>query len=73
MANTDHGRKLQSNFTVMLTNGIGFQVAENDNTLQLDLMAPNSVQVLIITLSSDVQYEQVLCRIKWPDHKINCH
>ncbi|KAH3724654.1 hypothetical protein DPMN_050477 [Dreissena polymorpha] len=35
--NTDD-RNEQSNFTVLLSNGIGFQIAEPANTLQIDLM-----------------------------------
>ncbi|XP_053399387.1 sushi domain-containing protein 2-like isoform X2 [Mercenaria mercenaria] len=41
VVNTDT-RKVKSNFTVLLTNGIGFQVAEIANTLQLDLMMPSN-------------------------------
>ncbi|XP_052283682.1 sushi domain-containing protein 2-like isoform X2 [Dreissena polymorpha] len=41
IVNTDERNK-QSNFTVMLTNGIGFQVAEAANTLQMDLLVPRS-------------------------------
>ncbi|XP_052242291.1 LOW QUALITY PROTEIN: sushi domain-containing protein 2-like [Dreissena polymorpha] len=53
IVNTDD-RNEQSNFTVLLSNGIGFQIAEPANTLQIDLMVPrafNNVLGLFGTLS----------------------
>ncbi|XP_052245038.1 sushi domain-containing protein 2-like isoform X2 [Dreissena polymorpha] len=53
IVNTDD-RNEQSNFTVLLSNGIGFQIAETANTLQMDLMVPrafNNVLGLFGTLS----------------------
>ena len=42
VVNTDIKEHIQSNFTVIMTNGIGFQVVElmRSNVLQLDLMIP---------------------------------
>ncbi|XP_052792972.1 sushi domain-containing protein 2-like [Mya arenaria] len=42
VVNSDHTRNLQSNYTVLLTNGIGFQVAEASNTLQLLISVPHT-------------------------------
>ena len=42
VVNTDIKEHIQSNFTVIMTNGIGLQVVElmRSNVLQLDLMMP---------------------------------
>ena len=42
MVNTDIKEHIQSNFTVIMTNGIGLQMVElmKSNVLQLDLMMP---------------------------------
>ena len=42
MVNTDIKEHIQSNYTVIMTNGIGLQVVElmRSNVLQLDLMMP---------------------------------
>ena len=64
MVNTDHTRQLQSNFTVMLTNNVGFQVAEHAHGLQLDVMMPSTGFVSINVTT--VKHVVVFICIKQP-------
>ena len=54
VVNTDVEYQAQSNFTVLLTNGLGFQVTTGFNALALDIMVPDktfvSTQVVSINL-----------------------
>ena len=62
VVNTDSKEHIQSNFTVIMTNGIGFQVAElqRSNVLQLDVMMPGN------TFVSNFSGVPLTCWIKLP-------
>ena len=62
VVNTDSKEHIQSNFTVIMTNGIGFQVAElqRSNVLQLDVMMPGN------TFVSSFSGVPLTCWIKLP-------
>ncbi|XP_060564063.1 sushi domain-containing protein 2-like isoform X2 [Ruditapes philippinarum] len=59
IVNTDP-QKVKSNFTVLLTNGIGFQLAETFNTLQLDLMMPSNSYTNISGIMGDIDGTKTL-------------
>lgn len=59
VVNTDK-KMVKSNFTVLLTNGVGFQVAEIYNTLQLDLMMPADSSENITGLLGDLDGNKML-------------